>query len=163
MFLITAKQHFLDFIEAKWSLVCHVLDKSALQHTPDPRDTAGSLGLQLPHKDMLSHCEIRLPVGGWPEHAHRHIRGLQLLGIYLESSSAPLGSSGGSVRYAGEAANAPGGREEEVAESDTTTWSQWGYRRIMIKAKAVHGRQTHVCVEKTHGTARVGDFSFPET
>lgn len=125
-------------------------------------DTAGSLGLQLalPHKNMLSHCEIRLPVGGWPKHAHRHI--LQLLGIYLEFSSAPLGSSGGSVRYAGEAANAPGGREEEVAESDTTTWSQWGYRRLMIKAKGVHGRQTHVCVEKTHGTARVGDFSFPK-
>lgn len=127
-------------------------------------DTAGSLGLQraLPHKDMLSHCEIRLPVGGWPKHAHRHIRGLQLLGIYLEFSSAPLGSSGGSVRYAGEAANAPGGREEEVAESDTTTWSQWGYRRLMIKAKGVHGRQTHVCVEKTHRTPRVGDFSFPK-
>lgn len=125
-------------------------------------DTAGSLGLQLalPHKNMLSHCEIRLPVGGWPKHAHRHI--LQLLGIYLEFSSAPLGSSGGSVRYAGEAANAPGGREEEVAESDTTTWSQWGYRRLMIKAKGVHGRQTHVCVERKHGTARVGDFSFPK-
>lgn len=109
---------------------------------------------------MLSHCEIRLPVGGWPKHAHRHI--LQLLGIYLEFSSAPFGSSGGSVRYAREATNALGGREEEVAESDTTTWSQWGYRRLMIKAKGVHGRQTHVCVEKTHGTARVGDFSFPK-
>lgn len=84
---------------------------------------------------MLSHCEIRLPVGGWPKHTHRHIRGLQLLGIYLEFSSAPPGSGGGSVRYAGEAANAPRGREEEVAESDTTTWSQWGYRRLMIKAK----------------------------
>lgn len=95
-----------------------------------------------------------------PNHAHRHI--LQLLGIYLEFSSAPFGSSGGSVRYAGEATNALGGREEEVAESDTTTWSQWGYRRLMIKAKGVHGRQTHVCVEKTHGTARVGDFSFPK-
>lgn len=45
--------------------------------------------------------------------------------IYLESSSTPPGSSGGSIRYAGEAADAPGGREEErqeeVGESDTAT------------------------------------------
>lgn len=84
-------------------------------------------------------------------------------GSIWNSRQLLLGAVGGaSVRYAGEATNALGGREEEVAESDTTTWSQWGYRRLMIKAKGVHGRQTHVCVAKTHGTARVGDFSFPK-
>lgn len=162
MFLITAKQHFLNFIEAKWSLVCHVLNKSALQHTPGPRRYSGKSRITTCTSTQKHVITLWNQASCWwltQTRPQTHTSAARdLSGILISSSWEQWGS----VRYAGEAANAPGGREEEVAESDTTTWSQWGYRRLMIKAKGVHGRQTHVCVEKTHGTARVGAFSFPK-
>lgn len=141
------------------------INKRSNTHTPGPRRYSGKSRITTCTSTQRHVITLWNQASCWwltQTHPQTHSRpsaARDLSGILVSSSWERWGER---VRYAGEAANAPRGREEEVAESDTTTWSQWGYRRLMIKAKGVHGRQTRVCVEKTHGTPRVGDFSFPK-